>query len=149
MYCFISSALLAFPLLVSVLLPQDIAHACRWIGVLAVASVVYAWRYMYYSLNRRMGSKRNWLNLAMLYVALLPFVYLSTGLSPDGSRLPISRWIGDPIWCFLVPTISFYFGGIRRHNFPVRSERVVHGITLWLRRLFAFPLGRLSGFLFR
>ena len=64
----------------------------------------------------------------MLYVALLPFVYLSTGLTPDGSRLPISRWIGDPIWCFLVPTISFYFGEIRMRNFPVRSERVVHGI---------------------
>ena len=60
--------------------------------------------------------------------ALLPFAYLSTGLTPDGSRLPISRWIGDPIWCFLVPTISFYFGEIRMRNFPVRSERVVHGI---------------------
>ena len=81
-FVFISSALLAFPLLVPVLLPQDIAHAFRWIGVLAVASVVYAWRYMYYSLNRRMSSKRKWLNLAMLYVALLPFVYLSTGLTP-------------------------------------------------------------------
>ena len=75
-FVFISSALLAFPLLVPVLLPQDIAHAFRWIGVLAVASVVYAWRYMYYSLKRRMSSKRKWLNLAMLYVALLPFVYL-------------------------------------------------------------------------
>lgn len=138
-FVFISSALLVFPLLVPVLLPQDIAHAFRWIGVLAVASVVYAWRYMYYSLNRRMSSKRKWLNLAMLYVALLPFVYLSTGLRPDGSRLPISRWIGDPIWCFLVPTISFYFGEIRMRNFPVRSERVVHGIHFLVEVFVCLP----------
>ena len=128
LFVFISSALLAFSLLVPVLLPQDIASSFRWIGVLTVASVVYAWRYLYYSLNRKSGSKRKWFNLALLYAALLPFVYLSTGLAPEGNRLPISRWIGDPIWCFLVPTVSFYFGEIRMHNSPVRSERVVHGI---------------------
>lgn len=51
-------------------------------------------------------SKRPFL-YCLAIVALLPFVFFFLNLYDSQFRFPLHKWVGDPIWVFAIPTISF------------------------------------------
>ena len=63
-------------------------------------------------------------------VSLLPFVYFFLNLYNPPFRLPMHKWIGDPVWVFAVPTLSFIAFDISKHQRSLKRFLIHSGVEL-------------------
>lgn len=83
--------------------PYD-QHVGMWVNPFAACVAIYFWRFRISQLpSRRMRVAM----FAILVALTLPFIYWTGALIADWSRIPISKWLGDPIWVYAVPILSF------------------------------------------
>ena len=72
----------------------------------ALLVTIYGWRFVL--INSQFLENRRWQLFALILLCSLPYIYVFIGSmfnKPFG--LPLSKWLGSPIWIFAVPTCSF------------------------------------------
>ena len=110
-----------------------------WITGCATLFVVYYWRYRIVTANLSGGVAKCML-FAILLTALLPYIYVFSGFIEDHFRQPISKWVGDPLWLYAVPTTFFLLFELRRTN--ARKTIAMYCVEI----LVLFPLWTYSWF---
>lgn len=64
-------------------------------------------------LMRDVSKRQRVFAYSAILIALLPYVYTFLNLYNPPFRLSVHKWIGDPIWVFTVPTMSFIVFDLR------------------------------------
>lgn len=83
-----------------------------WVTAGAAMFVVYYWRFQIASSEKTRVAKCTMFTVVL--AVLLPYIYWSAGLIADWARLPLSKWVGDPVWVYAVPIVSFALFDLRR-----------------------------------
>ena len=102
----------------------------KWFTSAAAILVIYCWRF------RLVGSGNsratNIISFTATLLVLLPYIYVFAGLIADWARLPISKWLGDPVWVFAVPVASFAIFDLRQKHRSVGGYLCRSGLELFL-----------------
>lgn len=69
---------------------------------------------------------------AVLIVLTLPYIYYTGALIADSYRIPASKWLGDPVWVYTVPTVSFVTLDLRFHPRHWRNFLTTSMIELFI-----------------
>lgn len=75
------------------------------IKAFATIITIYVWRYVLCS--AKLTPKQMSLAYFALLISILPYIYFAVFFINEPFGEPLSKWIGDPIWVFAIPTISF------------------------------------------
>ena len=90
-----------------------------WVNPFVTCVAIYFWRY-------RIVQLASWqlrLSMFVLLIALtLPLIYRTGALVADFARIPLSKWLGDPLWIYTVPTASFFLFDLKT---AARSQRAM------------------------
>ena len=86
-----------------------------WVTGGATLLTLYYWRYRIVTFNLP-GREAKRILFAILLTVLLPYIYVYSGFIEDDFRRPISKWVGDPLWLYVVPTTFFFLFDLQRAN---------------------------------
>lgn len=92
--------------------------------------VIYSFR-LIYSLTDVDRNKLAFIYFAVIFT-LVPFVYCNLNLLRHPFRLAIHEWVGDPIWVFAIPAISFFMIEYRAKNISRKNFLLVVVLELFL-----------------
>ena len=108
--------------------PYD-QHVGMWVNPFAACIAIYFWRFRI----SQLPSRRMRVAMFSILVALtLPFIYWTGALLADWSRISVSKWLGDPVWVYTVPILSFLALDLRNHRRNRRSFLVVSAFELFV-----------------
>lgn len=76
------------------------------IQVYVVLINIYAWRFI--TTRLKLDQRFKWACFLAISLGCLPSLYFCVGsVFNDPFALPMSKWIGTPIWIFMIPSLSF------------------------------------------
>ncbi|PNY36706.1 hypothetical protein C2E31_11345 [Rhodopirellula baltica] len=84
----------------------------EWVTAAAVIVTIYYWRFHIATSSTTRVVKV--IAFVAMLLGLLPYLYLYSGLLADWSRMPVSRWVGDPVWVYAIPACSFMAFDLRK-----------------------------------
>lgn len=90
-----------------------------WLAAAAAILTIYYWRYQITTSESARTVKA--IKFAGTLLLLLPYVYIYAGLIADWARLPTSKWLGDPVWVYAIPTVSFVVFDLRQNSISPRT----------------------------
>jgi hypothetical protein len=90
------------------------ASGGTWISAGAAMIALYCWRFCIRASEANRATKM--LLFAATLLIVLPYVYRYAGLIAGWARLPVSKWLGDPVWIYAVPVASFALFDLRRKS---------------------------------
>jgi hypothetical protein len=103
-----------------------------WVNPFAACVAIYFWRFR---ISQSHSPRMRIAMFTILVAVTLPFIYWNGALIADWARIPMSKWLGDPLWVYTVPTISFFALDLR--NNP--RERRAFVVTSCFELLLAIP----------
>lgn len=75
------------------------------IKVVATMLTIYAWRYVICSVELSLIKMA--LAYSALFISILSYIYFCVSFINEPFGEPLSKWIGDPVWIFAIPSTSF------------------------------------------
>ena len=80
---------------------------------------IYIFRYV--CIVRKVPQRRRMVAYLFVVLLLLPYVYFIIDVDHHPFRLPVHKWLFDPIWIFTIPTASFLTMDLREQNYSLKT----------------------------